>query len=137
MECRGYYKDFFFTSGFKNVSVLNPGLEVPSEDETGLQLWGPDPVHPLPEGYDRIADLLLKEWDKTREKKRKRIPGGQEPASKRPKDEAPCPRWIDQSEPRSTIQLGYSGGRGQSGGRGLGQRPWRRSGGCWFKNVYY
>ncbi len=39
------------TSGFKNVTVLNPGIEVPCEDETGLQLWGPDPVHPLPEGY--------------------------------------------------------------------------------------
>ncbi len=40
MECRGFYKDFFFTSGYKNVTVLNPGIEVPSEDETGLQLWG-------------------------------------------------------------------------------------------------
>jgi hypothetical protein len=28
MESRGYYKDFFFTSGFKNVTVLNPGMEV-------------------------------------------------------------------------------------------------------------
>ncbi len=30
---------------------------------------GPDPVHPLPEGYARIADLLLKEWDRIREKR--------------------------------------------------------------------
>jgi hypothetical protein len=136
-ECRNFYKDFFFTSGFKNVTVLNPGLEVPSEDETGLQLWGPDPVHPLPEGYARIADLLLREWDRISEKKRKRTPDGQEPASKRPKYEAPRPRWIDQSEPRATIQPGFSGGRGQSGGRGRGQRPWRRPGGRGFKNVYY
>jgi hypothetical protein len=57
-ECRGFYKDFFFTSGFKNVTVLNPGMEMPCEDESGLQLWGPDPVHPLPEGYERIADLV-------------------------------------------------------------------------------
>jgi hypothetical protein len=135
IECRGYYKNFFFTSGFKNVIVLNPGIEVPCEDETGLQLWGPDPVHPLPEGYDRIDDLLLKEWDRVSEKKRKRTPDGQEPASKRPKFEAPRPRWIDQSEPRSTVQLGY--GRGQSGGRGRGQRTWRRPGGRGFKNVYY
>ncbi len=77
---------------------------------SGLQLWGPDPVHPLPEGYARIADLLLKEWDRSREKKRKRTPDGQEPASKRPKYEAPHPRWIDQSEPRATLQSGFSAG---------------------------
>ncbi len=94
-------------------------------------------MHPLPEGYARIADLLLKEWDKIREKKRKRSPDEQEPVFKRPKYEAPRPRWVDQSEPRSTIQLGYSGGRGQSGGRGRGQRPWGRPGGRGFKNVYY
>ncbi len=23
--CRGHYKDFFYTSGFRNVTVLNPG----------------------------------------------------------------------------------------------------------------
>jgi lysophospholipase L1-like esterase len=68
----GLLQGLFFTSGYKNITVLNPGIEVPSEDETRLQLWGPDPVHALPEGYDRIADLLLKEWDTTREKKRKR-----------------------------------------------------------------
>jgi hypothetical protein len=44
-ECRGFYKDFFFTSGFKNVTVLNPGMEVPCEDESclrgmrGLLIW--------------------------------------------------------------------------------------------------
>jgi len=50
--------------------VLNPGLEVPSEDETGLQLWGPDPVHPLPEGYGRIADLVCREAAREQDKKR-------------------------------------------------------------------
>jgi hypothetical protein len=32
MESRGYYKDFFFTSGFKNLTVHNPGMEVPCEE---------------------------------------------------------------------------------------------------------
>ncbi len=36
----------FFTGGFKNVTVLHPGLEVPSEDDTGLQQCGPDPGAP-------------------------------------------------------------------------------------------
>ncbi len=44
--CRGHYKDFFYTSGFRTVTVLNPGLELPQEDAEGFQLWGPDPVPP-------------------------------------------------------------------------------------------
>jgi hypothetical protein len=40
MACRWFFKDFFFTSGFRNVTVLNPGMETPQEDELGLQLWG-------------------------------------------------------------------------------------------------
>jgi hypothetical protein len=60
MACRGFYKDFFFTNGFRNIIVLNPGLETPQEDESGLQLWGPDPVHPLSDGYGRIIDMVCR-----------------------------------------------------------------------------
>jgi hypothetical protein len=58
------YKDFFFTSGFKNVTVLNPGIKVPCEGETGLRLWGPDTVYPLAESYGRIADLICREMER-------------------------------------------------------------------------
>jgi hypothetical protein len=35
---------------------------VPKEDATGQPLWGSeDPVHPLPEGYNLIGDLLCEE----------------------------------------------------------------------------
>jgi len=129
MECRGFYKDFFFTSGIKNVTVLNPGLEVPSEDETGLQLWGPDPVHPLPEGYGRIADLVCREAAREQDKKRKRAEDGLGAASKKQRLEAPRPRWINQSVPEDTVRMGYNNWRGRGGGPSRGFRPWRRPGG--------
>ncbi len=126
-ECRGFYKDFFFTSGFKNVTVLNPGMEVTSEDESGLQLWGPDPVHPLPKVYGRIADLVCREAEKASDKKRKRAEDSLGPASKNQRFEAPRPR-INQSTPEDTIKIGVSNWRGRGGGH-RGFRPWRRPGG--------
>jgi hypothetical protein len=128
-ECRGFYKDFFFTSGLKNVTVLNPGVEVPCEDESGLQLWGPDPVHPLPEGYERIADLICREVDKASDKKRKRVEDSLGPANKKPRFEAPRPKWINQSTPEDTIKIGFPNWRGGGGGQNRGFRPWRRPGG--------
>jgi hypothetical protein len=132
-DCRNNYKDFFFTSGLRNVTVLNPGAEVPQEDESGLQLWGPDPVHPPREGYERIVDLISREDAKTREKKlRKREGGSLESASKRQRFEAPRPKWIGQQNPTPNIQTGGNWMRGQGGrgrGRGRGRRPWRMMGG--------
>ena len=40
MTCRGHYKDFFFTSGFRNVTVLNPSLEVPQETRQDFKSGG-------------------------------------------------------------------------------------------------
>jgi hypothetical protein len=92
MTCRGYYKDFFFTSWFRNVTVLNPGLETPQEDETGLQLWGPDPVHPLSEGYGRIIDMVCREKEKKDGVSRKREGETLEPRNnKRPRFEPARP----------------------------------------------
>jgi hypothetical protein len=102
------------TSGYKNVTVLNPGIEVPSEDETGPQLWGPDPMHPLPGGYARIADLLMNEWDSIGEKKRKRSPDGQEPASKRPKyARLPAPGGLIRASRGQPYSLATAAGEGK------------------------
>jgi hypothetical protein len=133
MVCRGFYKDFFFTSGIRNVTVLNPGLETPQEDESGLQLWGPDPVHPLPEGYGRIADMICREMEKKASASRKRVGETLEPKNnKRPRFEPARPRWIEQSQPQITVQSGYNNWRGAGGdrgrGRGRGRRPWRGQG---------
>ncbi len=127
MACRGFYKDFFFTSGFRNVTVLNPGLETPQEDETGLQLWGPDPVHPLSEGYGRIIDMVCREKEKKDGASRKRVGETLEPKnSKRPRFEPARLRWIEQAQPQITVQSGWRGAGGDHGrGRGRGWRPWR------------
>jgi hypothetical protein len=128
-DCRNNYKDFFFTSGLRNVTVLNPGAEVPQEDESGMQLWGPDPVHPLREGYERIVDLIMREDTKNLDKKhRKRSGGSLESAGKRQRFEAPRPKWIGQQNPTPNIQTGgnwMGGQRGRGGGRGRGRGPWR------------
>jgi hypothetical protein len=131
MVCRGFYKDFFFTSGFRNITVLNPGLETPQEDETGLQLWGPDPVHPLPEGYSKIIDMVCREKEKKEVASRKRTGENLEPKNnKRPRFEPARPRWIEQAQPQITVQSGFNNWRGgdRGRGRGRGRRPWRGAG---------
>ncbi len=133
MACRGFYKDFFFTNGFRNITVLNPGLETPQEDESGLQLWGPDPVHPLMDGYSRIIDMVCREKEKKDVASRKRVGESLEPKNnKRPRFEPARPRWIEQAQPQVTVQSGYSNWRGagvdRGRGRGRGRRPWRGAG---------
>jgi hypothetical protein len=127
-EVRNYYKDFLFTNGLRGFVILNPGHCVPFEDEEGAELWGMDPVHPLQDGYRRIAAMLCEEADKLLHKieKRKRE-GGAEPAPKRPRVEVVRPRWVEDTMPSATMQLGPP--RGQGGGQGRGRRPWGQRGG--------
>jgi hypothetical protein len=127
-EVRNYYKDFLFTNGLRGFVILNPGHCVPFEDEEGAELWGMDPVHPLQDGYRRIAAMICEEADKLLHKteKRKRE-GGSEPASKKPRVEAARPRWVEDAVPSATMQMGPPRGRG--GGQGRGRRPWGQRGG--------
>jgi hypothetical protein len=105
-ECRSNYKNFFFTAGFRKVTVLNPGLCVPKEDDNGSALWGTDPVHPLYEGYNRIVDLVCREVEKLREKSRaqKREGGQLAPPPKRPRMEVQRPSWIAEATPVQPVQ---------------------------------
>jgi hypothetical protein len=137
--CRGSYKDFFYTNGFRNVTVLNPGLELPQEDADGFQLWGPDPVHPLSDGYKKIADLVIREVEAGRDRSKKRPGDKLESKNKKQRFEPARPSWIGQQIPVATVKTtfgawrGRGGGpdnwRGPSGGRGRGNRSWRRPGG--------
>jgi hypothetical protein len=132
---RSNYKNFFFTAGFRKVTVLNPGLCVPKEDDNGSALWGTDPVHPLYKGYNRIVDLVCSEVEKLREKSRaQKREGGQlaPPPPQRPPIEVQRPSWIAEETPVQPVQGLYRGGfavlvRGQGvpRGRGRGQRFWR------------
>jgi hypothetical protein len=55
---RRHLKDFTFSSGFKNIKVMDPSMDLKGmgADET----WGDDPVHPKPEVYNNIATGVLK-----------------------------------------------------------------------------
>ena len=119
MSVRDQYKDFLFTSNIRGFSVLNPGMCVPREDEDGEPLWGIDPVHPLPKGYGKIAELILQEAEKLRSRGKKRVGGQIAPPAKRPRTEFQRPRWVEESSP---TLMGNS--HGEMTGRQYG-RPYR------------
>jgi len=127
MEVRDYLKDFLFTYGLRGFSVLNPGREVPMEDEDGESLWTRDPVHPAYEGYNRIVDLLEEEAAKL-------ASGGKRKATsrrgrdKRMRLEERRPDWVDGGWPRGRARGAErgprrGGGRGGGRGRGYGRGP--------------
>jgi hypothetical protein len=118
---RGFIKDFLFTNQLRRFTVLNPGLCLPSSGEGGTAVWGKDPVHPLQEGYDRIADKICEEAAKM-DVKANRKRAGEEiaPAPKRLRQEQQQrPRWIEAAPP-PPLQMGFvrGGSRGNSSGRG-------------------
>jgi hypothetical protein len=133
VECRGYFKDFLFTSGLRGFSILNPGLCLPAVDESGaaMMLWGLDPVHPLKEGYFRIADMISEAASKLGgkpEDMRKRAGSLMGPPGKKPRMEITRPRWVEEGPPASMIHGGQQyrrgGGRGRGAEAGRGRRPW-------------
>jgi hypothetical protein len=97
VECRGYFKDFLFTSGLRGFSILNPGLCLPAVDEGGavMMLWGLDPVHLLKEGYLFIAEMICEAASKLGVKPegmRKRAGSLMGPPGKKPRVEITRPR---------------------------------------------
>jgi hypothetical protein len=123
MECRSFYKDFLFTSGCKNINIINPGLCAPREDEEGNQLWGPDPVHPREEGYAGIVNYICGELVRLREKEsNKKRPG--EPLAAKRRQTIQRPRWIENVPSNIMVQGGFVRGRG-GGGRGAPTRFFR------------
>jgi hypothetical protein len=119
--CRGHYKDFFYTSGFRNVTVLNPDLELPQEDAEGFQLWGPDPVHPLTDGYTKVADLICREVEAGRDRSKKRPGEKLESRNKKQKYEPARPSWIGQQTPVATVKTTFTPWRGQAEVRTTGE----------------
>ncbi len=64
-RARGTLRDIVFQSKFKSVMVLNPvklfsgGRARDTTAEALKAVWGPDPVHPAREVYQRIVDELV------------------------------------------------------------------------------
>jgi hypothetical protein len=133
VECKGFFKDFLFTSGLRGFTILNPGHCLPAVDESGavMMLWGLDPVHPLKEGYTRFADMICEAAVKLGAKTddgRTRAGSLMGPPGKKPRMEIPRPRWVEEGPPASMVHGGQLYGRGAGRGRGAeagrGRRPW-------------
>ncbi len=99
-----------FHNWFQEGDSPKPGLCVPKEDESGSELWGPDPVHPLYEGYNCIIDVC-NEATKLRKKSRasKREGGQLAPPPKRPRVEVQRPSWITETTPCREVSVEDSG----------------------------
>jgi hypothetical protein len=122
-EFRSNHKDFIFTRGLRGFKVIDPSPVLPNI--TGeFNIWGEDPVHPLTEGYERVVDLLEKEFQpKTAETGKRPAQDGAGGQPKRPKADAPRPSWIEgsslsakRSDGNYRGRGGYYGGYGGFGG---------------------
>jgi hypothetical protein len=46
-------RDFLYTSGYRNIKVLDPGSVFRGREDK--QIWGDDPIHPAEMAYDLLA----------------------------------------------------------------------------------
>jgi hypothetical protein len=51
-------KDFVFREGNRSIKLLDPNVDLRGLEESDI--WGVDPVHPLAEVYDKIAEGVVK-----------------------------------------------------------------------------
>jgi hypothetical protein len=96
---------------------------------TVSDLWSEDPVHPTPEGYSRIVDMILSEAERMRGKagSKKRSGSILEAASKRPRQEIPRPNWVSETCAATSRQDGARRGRDR------GRPPFRGRGRGWVR----
>jgi hypothetical protein len=95
-EFRINFKNFSFLKNFR-IKVLDPSPCLPLVDDNGEDVWGSDPVHPLPHGFRLLVDMFETEIENLLGKTRKRgwIGSILQPPSKRTKP-ATRPAWISQ-----------------------------------------
>jgi hypothetical protein len=51
-------KDFLYSQGKRNFTILDPNMDMRGLRDN--EIWGDDPIHPLPGVYGRIADGVIK-----------------------------------------------------------------------------
>ena len=146
-RARGTLRDIVFKSKFKNVMILNPvklfggGRDLDSTAEALKAVWGPDPVHPASEVYQRIVDEMVLTLDgqgndklRNRGRKRGRSPDEEHSATDSSNRSSSRPRgglsdgWKRGSERGSRP---YHGGNYNPRGNWLG-----RSGGSRGRSDY-
>ncbi len=120
-EFRINFENFAFLKNFR-IKVLDPSPCLPLVDDNGEDVWGSDPVHPLPHGFRLLVDMFETEIKNLQGKTRKRAGSILQPPSKKTK---PATRsvWISQ-QTATAVRRDYCSG--ERGGRG---RPYRGCGG--------
>jgi hypothetical protein len=76
--------------------VIDPSPVLPNI--TGeFNIWGEDPVHPLPEGYEKVVDLLEKEIEAKATGSKRPASEGAGGQAKKPRTDVPRASWIEGS----------------------------------------
>ncbi len=101
-EFRINIKNFAFLKNFR-LKVLDPSPCLPLVDDSGEDVWGSDPVHPLPHGFRLLVDMFETEIEQLQGKSRKRAGSTLQPPSKRSKPAA-RPAWISQQTATAVSQ---------------------------------
>jgi hypothetical protein len=134
-------KDFLFHSGKRNLKVLDPNIIINSMP--GDEVWGPDPVHPLPRVYAKLADSVVKlaaSMKEGQDHKRRRTDsedgGGSSGSRRRDTCGSNNGSYRSRGGPPSQYSAGRAGGRGrgwgpQNNGRARGRSLGCRPGGRW------
>ncbi len=91
-EFRINFKNFAFLKNFR-IKVLDSSPCLPLVNNNGEDVWGSDPVHPLPHGFRLLVDMFETEIENLLGKTRKRAGSILQPPSKRTKP-ATRPAWI-------------------------------------------
>jgi hypothetical protein len=99
--------NFAFLKNFR-LKVLDPCPCLPLVDDNGEDVWGSDPVHPLPHGFRLLVDMFENEIEQLQSKTRKRAGSTLQPPSKRSKPAA-RPAWISQ-QTATAVRREYGGG---------------------------
>jgi hypothetical protein len=118
------FKNFAFLRNFR-IKVLDPSPCLALVDDNGEDVWGSDPVHPLPHGFRLLVDMFEVEIENLKGKSKKRAGSNIQPPAKRSKP-APRPAWISQ-QTSTAIRREHGGLRGGRGERG--RPPYRGRGG--------
>jgi hypothetical protein len=71
---RRNFKDFLYFAGMRNVKVLDPCMDIRGMEDS--EIWGKDPIHPLPLVYTKIVSGIVKMTKKRAQTPPNRQPGG-------------------------------------------------------------
>jgi hypothetical protein len=140
-EAKQNIKDFLFHSGKRNFKVLDPNMIINSM--LGEEVWGPDPVHPLPRVYAKLVDSAVKlaaSMKESQENKRRRTDsedgGGSRASRRRDTGGSFDSSFRGRGGPPGQHFAGRVSGHGrgwgtQDNGRARGRSLGRRPGGRW------